>query len=169
MKSIQGHELVMGIHPTSRGFGWMLFEGPGSPIDWGIACARRKRSARSMAKFKRLLKRYGPRIVVFEEFNGRTTRREPRIRRLYRVMIAFAKTNGIKTEIYTRETVGLYVARKRAAKRGENAAAVAEKFRILRKRLPPVRKSWMPEDERQCLFDATALVLTHFGLAKSGP
>ena len=67
--------LVLAIHPTSRGFGWVLFESPLTPVDWGLACVKVKRSDRSMARFEGLLNRYEPKVVVFEQFNERPARR----------------------------------------------------------------------------------------------
>jgi len=52
--------LVLAVHPTSRGFGWVLFENPLAPVDWGLATVKAKRSARCLARFEKLLNRYEP-------------------------------------------------------------------------------------------------------------
>lgn len=154
--------LVMGIHPTARGFGWILFEGSNHPVDWGIASAKGAQSSRYKARLKRLLSRYEPSTVVFEEFEGTESRRDRRIRSLYRSMINLAKNIGANTPIYGRDMVSECLTGNSTATRGQIAQAVAERVPVLRRRLPPVRKSWMMEDGRQCLFDAAALAITHF-------
>ena len=34
--------LVMGLFPNARGFAFVVFEGPLSPVDWGISEMQRK-------------------------------------------------------------------------------------------------------------------------------
>src|SRR5882672_1927695 len=97
--------LVLVIHPTSRGFGWALFESPLVPVDWGLASVKARRSVRSLARFERLLNRYEPEVVVFEEFDEHPARRARRIQELCRRMIALASGRGIYTPIYSRETI----------------------------------------------------------------
>lgn len=163
MKSHTAHRLVLGIHPTSRGFGWVLFEGPDSPVDWGIASAKATRSARPLSRFKRLLRRYEPSVVVFEEFEGHGTRRSDRIQKLCREMVHLAQLQRSDTPIFSRAAVRSGIGNLSAdATRYEIAQAVAEQIPALQKRLPPKRKPWMSEDARQCLFDAAALAITYF-------
>ena len=153
--------LVLGIHPTSRGFGWALLGGPGVILDWGIASAKAKRNARSLARFKRLLDRYEPDAVAFEEFDGCHARRCHRIQALSRAMIRHARVHRIGAFVYSRDDVRAQFPG--ATTRYEIAQAVAERLPPLRRRLPPVRRPWMSEDERQCIFDAAALALTRYG------
>jgi Holliday junction resolvasome RuvABC endonuclease subunit len=156
----RGPDLVLAIHPTSRAFGWVVFEGPLAPIDWGIANAKKNHSARCMVKFEKLLNQYQPRAVVFEKFEGAV--RSDRQRLLAKTMIGFAANRDMETLIYSRADVGTAIVRKEAATRHAIASAVADLLPILRDRLPPARKLWQPEDGRQCLFDAAALGITHY-------
>jgi len=61
-------ELVLAAHPTTRGFGWILFDGPHSPVVWGTVSAKPTRPTRLMVRFERILKRYAPDTFVLEEF-----------------------------------------------------------------------------------------------------
>jgi Holliday junction resolvasome RuvABC endonuclease subunit len=160
--------LVLAVHPTSRGFGWALFENPVVPVDWGLASVKAKRTARSLARFEKLLDRYEPKVVVFEQFNEHPARRVSRIQELCRKMIAVAASRGMRTPIYSRETVRECFESRGAKTRRAIALSIADQIEVFRNRLPRERKRWNSEDVRQSLFDAVALALTYFAVA-TGP
>lgn len=162
MKVRQG--LVLAVHPTSRGFGWALFENAVSPVDWGLATVKAKRTARSLARFEWLLNRYEPVTVVFEQFSEKPAIRADRIRKLCEQMIALASARNIDTPIYERETIRHCFEATGARTRREVALSIAEQIEVFRHRLPRERKRWNSEDVRQSLFDAVALVLAHFAV-----
>lgn len=153
---------VIAVHPTSRGFGWVVFEGREAPVDWGSASAKPRRNARLMARFERLLNRYTPSALVLEAFEGPTTRRVDRIQRLCRAMMHLAASRGMETPVYTREVVRTCFASVGAVTRYEIAQCIAQHIPVFRRRLPRERKPWMNEDSRQSLFDAAALAVTYF-------
>jgi Holliday junction resolvasome RuvABC endonuclease subunit len=166
MNSSKTAGLVLAIHPTSRGFGWVLFEGPLAPVDWGIASAKTNRSARCMAKFEKLLNQYQPSAIILEKSDDGESLRNNRIRLLVQTMRGFASNRDIDALVYSRTAVGAAVADDASATRYAVACAVSNHFPILRHRLPPARKLWLPEDDRQCLFDAAALGITHYALTR---
>ncbi len=159
--------LVLAVHPTSRGFGWVLFEGPLAPVDWGLASAKKGRNARLMARFERLLKRYEPAVLVLEEFDGSITKRVDRIQHLCRAMIHLAASKGLETPVYRRAVINTCFASIGAVTRFEVAQAIAQHIDAFSHRLPRKRRPWDREDPRQSLFDAAALALTYF--AVTGP
>jgi len=158
--------LVLAVHPTTNGFGWVLFEGPDSPVVWGIASAKDKRNATSMRRFEPLLNQYDPSVLVLEEFESGKARRGSRIQELLQTMSGFATNRDIEVAIYSREAVGLNIAGNASAKRHAVAKAVVECFPIFRPRIPRKRELWQSEDARQCLFDAAALAMTHFAITQ---
>ena len=166
MKTRHKHGLVLAIHPTSRGFGWVLFENAVTPVDWGLATVKTKRSARCLARFERLLNRYEPKVAVFEEFDEHPARRANRIQQLCRQMITLASDRGLRTPIYSRETIRETFESSGAKTRRDIALSVAEQIEVFRRRLPRERKyQGESEDVRQSLFDAVALALTYFAVS----
>lgn len=157
--------LVLAVHPTSRGFGWVLFENPLIPVDWGLASVKAKRNARSLARFEKLLDRYEPKVVVFEQFSEHPARRASRIQELCRRMIARASSRGVHTSIFSRDTVRECFERSGARTRRDIALSIADQIEVFRRRLPRERKRWDGEDVRQSLFDAAALALTYFAVS----
>jgi len=166
MKHNQVPVLTLAVHPTSKGFGWMLFEGP-QPVNWGIANAKGDRSAVSMKRFQQLLDQYQPTVLLLEEFEGEQVHRNERLRELSASMQGSARNRDMETYIYSRADVGQTVATGSDATRHNVAVAVSERLPFLKTRLPEARKVWQSEIDRQCLFDAAALGLTHYALTHS--
>lgn len=156
--------LVLAIHPTARGFGWVLFETAVLPVDWGLASAKRSRTSRLIARAERLLNRHEPAVLVLEEFDGRDGR-APRIQALCRDLIRLAGSHGLETAIYRRAVVQATFAG--AVTRHAVAQAIAQRLSAFDHRLPKKRRPWESEDPRQSLFDAAALALTHYAVAGS--
>lgn len=157
--------LMLAVHPTSKGFGWALFEGPQALVHWGIASARGDRSTTSMKRFQQLLDQYQPTILLLEKFAGPGVRRNDRLRDLAASMQGTATSRDMGTHIYSRADIGRLVAGNPKTTRHKVALAVSERLPFLKMRLPNERKVWESEKERQCLFDAVALGIAHYALA----
>src|SRR5690348_7737170 len=122
---------VVGVHPTSRGFGWIVFESPLAPVDWGMASAKTGRNARLMARFERILERYHQAVLVLEEFEGSHTKRVTRIQHLCRSMLHLAACKGIDTPVYGRDVIRTCFASVGAVTRYEIAQAIAQHLPML--------------------------------------
>jgi Holliday junction resolvasome RuvABC endonuclease subunit len=160
---------VLAVHPTSRGFGWVLFDGPFSPVDWGTASARPNRSARLLARFKRLVARYEPAVLVIEDFEQPSAKRSERVRDLCRSMLDLAAQSGVRSKIYPKHVVHAYFGGAPAATRHQIAEAIATQIDDFSHRLPKKRKPWDAEDPRQSLFDAAALAIVHYAKEAAPP
>ena len=136
---------VLGVHPSSRGFGWALFEGPLVPFDWGTADIRSDKNARALTRFEQLLEKYEPSAIAMEAFDFEHARRSARIRKLCQGMISRAEARGIKVRLYTRKQIGKTFAAENAKTREEIAAAVAGRIAVLQPRLPKPRKRSVPD------------------------
>jgi len=152
---------VLGVHPSARGFGWALFEGPLVPFDWGTVDIRNDKNARALARFEQLLDRYQPSVVALEAFESEHAQRSGRIRKLCRGMIGRTEARGIKVRKYTRSQIRKTFYAENARTREEIAAAVAGRVAVLQPRLPKPRKIWIGEHPNIALFQAAACALTY--------
>jgi hypothetical protein len=153
-------ELVLAAFPSAKGFGYAVFEGPRSLIDWGMRSVHgAQKNRESLKKVHELLTFYRPDVVVLENYEGPGSRRARRIEILFNLIAAHAHGEGMRTASFSRTEVracfGL------TAKR-EIAESIVREFPELEPRLPPVRKIWMSEDRRMNIFDAAALAITFF-------
>lgn len=156
------HSLVLALHATSRGFGYVVFEGPLSPYDWGMVGAKGDKNAQCLRKIEMMLDRFMPETLVLEEATS-VANRSVRIKRLYAGIASMAVSRGVDIVIYTLGQIKACFAYVGAVTRQEIAEAVGRHVDALRHRLPKPRKPWQAEDRRMSMFCAAALVLTHFG------
>jgi hypothetical protein len=149
--------LVLAVSASPRGFAFVLFAGPTTPFDWGVKEFRGPhKSALTLLALKKLLRQYRPERLVIEE-TGKGSRRGPRIRALYRDLVALAGREQVPVMRFTKAEVRAAFAPENARTRPEIAKAVAARLPVFTPKLPPFRKIWMSEDPRQSLFDAAGL------------
>lgn len=156
--------LVLAIHPTAKGFAWVLFENPQTPVAWSIVHAGAGREQRVVSRFKRLLERYEPGILVLESFEEGITRRSPRIRRLCEEMLHIARAHNMDAKVFSRDVVQSVFSETGAVTRVQIAQVIADRVDAFSHRLPQRRRAWQSDDPRQSLFDAAALALTYYAV-----
>lgn len=162
----ENSDRVLAIHPTTTGFGWVLFDGPQNPVDWGTATIPDRSDKSVLARLELLLLRNLPAEFVIENADVAGSRRNGRIRRVCRKAIELAKKKGIKPTAYAHsEVIGTF-ATEIARTRYEIAEVIAKRIPDFEHLLPPKRKIWMPEDARMGLFDAAAVGITHYRVTK---
>ena len=163
MSSSQLSGLVLAVHPTSRGFGWVLFEGPMAPDLWAIATRKRDDYGPwCMKHFEKLLDQYRPRVLVLESRSATGNAKSGRAALLAQSMRGFAANHDIDVYAYSRVEVGAALVSNKSAKRDDVVKAVAKLLPVLNDRVPSERRNWESLDDRRCLFDAAALGLTHY-------
>ena len=155
-------ELVVGLYPTGRGFGWTLFEGPNILLDWGLTFIRKDRKAATLRLCKIILERHRPEVLVLERFDPRTGRRSSRVADIGYAVGDLAHEMGVEVRCLTRKEVRKGLGLPSTATRDETAARVAEHIAAIRHRLPDKRRPWDSEDRRMALFNAAALVLASY-------
>ncbi len=159
--------VVLGFKPSSHGFAWVAFSSPFSINDWGVVDVRADKNARCLERFEQLIGRFSAHTLVIEAFEGAEAKVSQRVERLYRAVIALATAKGIDVVMFGRKDVRACFVNVGARTRHEVASAIARSFEILRDLLPEKRRPWEPPHRRMALFDAAAVVLTHFHLGAS--
>jgi len=160
--------LTFAVHATDRGFGYVAFEGPFTPYDWGNVFAKGDKNAVCLRKIEDLIERFAPETLLLEAFGKGTSLRSERIARLYRAIISLAATRSVNVVVYTRSDIRTAFRTVGAVTRQEIADAVARHVDAFGHQLPKPRKPWQSEDRRMALFNAGALVLTHYRFGAAG-
>jgi hypothetical protein len=153
--------LVLGFHPTARGFGWAVFENPFKLVSHGHYEARGDKNGGCLRRLVWLIKVCAPEVLVIETFDKRTARSE-RIRKLCLDVVSAAAEHGAEIDCLRRADVARTFEIVGAKTRDEIAEAVARHVPTLRTHLPNRRKQWNGEDKRLSVFAAAALVLAHY-------
>ena len=169
MSTKQFESFILAIYPSARGFAFVVFEGPDSPFDWGTKEFRGSdKNAHSLSAITELVERYRPDAIVIEDFAEDGARRSSRIRRLYRSIVQLAQTECIDLFRYSKTQVRHCFGAVRRHDQVRHRDRDCKTHSGIRPS-PPARseKIWMSEDERQNLFDAAALGLTHYAVNPS--
>ena len=154
---------VLAIYGTTRGFAFVLFDGPESPFDWGMKEIKEKhKNVKTMEAIGDIVDRYQPDSLVIEDTSTKDCRRSSRIRKLYRMVVHLADSESIDHYRYTKAEVRACFTEAGATTKAEIAKAIAIRIPAFKFRLPRTRKPWMTEDPRQYVFDAAALGITYF-------
>lgn len=163
MSAVYREDPVLSVYPCSRGFGFVLFEGPESPFDWGVKQIKEKhRNEKTLDEIKALIDRYRPEALVIEELGEHGARRSVRIRKLNRMITHLANTEFVELYRFPQSAVNAYFASVGATTKYEIAKAIATQIPAFAHRMPRFRKAWMSQDSRQALFDAAALGLVFY-------
>jgi hypothetical protein len=143
-------ERVLSLYVTVRGFAFCLFERRGNLYDWGIKHVRKSQGDKNMQCLRlieQLIIRYDPHTIVIEDIEDASSKRTERGILLYRAIEKLGDRLGVTVNAYTKQLV----------------FSVFKSYQPqLKRRLPPKRKIWLPQDSRQGLFDAAALGTTHY-------
>ncbi len=167
MSSRSQFVFVIGVYPNTRGMAFVVFEGPGSLVDWGTRGARHNRNpVRILEAVTSLFESYRPAILVIQDLSVFKSRRSERLRILNDAMAELAETRGVPISSHSRTEVRDVFAHIGAYTKEAMADAISARVPALGYHLPPPRKPWMSEHARMGVFDAAALALTFF--AKAG-
>lgn len=163
-KKLEVHKLALAIDPTSRGFGYALFEGPQIPLDWGTTEIRSQQNQNSLQRVKKLIHFYHPEVLILEECSQEKTRRCERIKILLDQIEEFSRLQKIPVVKYSSSRIKEVFSFFDIHTKHQIAQKICEWLPDFAPRIPPKRKPWMSEDRRMSIFDAVALVLTYYYL-----
>src|SRR5262245_9153811 len=101
--SIRPHVFVLAIYLSTRGFAFVLFESPLSPIDWAVKDIRRAgKRDRCLVSVAELVDRYEPGVLVLQDTSLAGTLRVRRIQALNAAIVELAESAGIATIAFSR-------------------------------------------------------------------
>ena len=149
---------VLAVDPYSRGVGFAVLEGQASLIDWGLRTTGRADNAKAAGVIDKLIERFRPDVLVLEDWDSDGARRCARVQRLLDRIAADEGTRVLVRLVTRREIRAIGPLPQTGTKRGR-ACFLAERFPELQAFLPPVRKPWMPEDDRMSIFDALSFAV----------
>jgi hypothetical protein len=106
MNQLRRYAVVLSVYLNTRGFAFVLFEGPVSPFDWGVKEVRgRGKRRRCLINIEALFGRYQPDILVLQDMSPSGTTRAPRINHLNAAIATLAEGCGMPVYSYSREVV----------------------------------------------------------------
>jgi Holliday junction resolvasome RuvABC endonuclease subunit len=158
MKNKNENKGVIGIAPSSRGFGFAVMTTKSGLVDWGVKSVKSgKKNERSLSHVVKLIEIYEPRLIVVENCL-KNRRKGERVRALIDEIVALAGENGIRVKTLSGKQVNLSILRNEAGTKHQIATSLANKYgQQLSFRLPAKRRAWQSESYQMDIFDAVAL------------
>jgi hypothetical protein len=157
------YPLIAAIYPNSRGFAFVVFEGPFAPVDWGTTAARGSdKNLHCLKMGTRLFARYRPELLLLQDTSTDGTYRAERIRFLNNDLAALAEGDGVQVIRVTRDQIRRTFSYLDAPTKHQIATAIVRHIPAFERLLPRIRKPWMSEDARMGIFDATTLAFAYF-------
>lgn len=156
--------IYLSIYPHIRGFGFVCMELDNRLFDFGVITSKPWDSQRLIYRFKALLRRCAPNIVVIKDAN---TIDSVRMRKLINELTECAIEVGVPVHQYSRDQVKMIFAPYGCTTKQQIAECIINLWLPqLAHRKPQPRGPWEPEDYNMAIFDAVALVMTHEFYAK---
>lgn len=159
-------DLTLAITLSTRGFAYVFFEAPETPFDWAVVEVKGSgKNEQIVERIEKLLNLYHPQILVLENIQTKSAKRSSRLQNLSLTLAHMATCMGMDVHLYDRPVIRQTFKAVGAKTKVEIAHVIAAAIPAFMHRLPPIRKIWMSEDSRQMLFDAAALVMTHYAVS----
>ena len=152
---------ILAISPSTRGFGFVVLEGPETLVDWGVKGVKKEnKNAQSLAKVKKLIAQYQPKTLVLEDALAKGSRRAPRIRTLTSQIVKAAEKLNVRVKLFPRDHVMKTFLADGKGTKHQMAEMLAQRLpEELERQLPKKRKPWDSEDPRMSIFVAVALAV----------
>ncbi len=154
---------VLSIDPTTKGFGFVVLDGPDRLIDWGSAFVRYDKHEGSLRRVTKMLEYHSPEVLVLEDEKGDGSRRCARVRKLLRATRTLAARRKIAVGAIAPAAVKKMFAEVGATNKDHIAGEVVVRYPELAPWLPPPRRIYDAEHHRMGMFDAAAFGMTFFG------
>ncbi len=163
MMWVQKHPFVLAIYVNTRGFAYVLFEGPLAPYDWSVREIRgSQKFVQCLTKIVAMLDRHLPEVLVLQDTSPTGTLRAPRIAEINAAIAELAEARGLLLHAYSRDKVREAFWQHGATTKQAIAEIIAKHIPAFERYLPSPRKPWQSEDPRMGIFDAAALGLTFY-------
>ncbi len=148
---------VLSIDLYSRGFAYVVMEGPTRLVDWGIKSNRKGGDRLILEKMLKLIQWSKPEITILEDHHHASSLKRTRMTRIHQLILTGLKHHEIQFLTVTRENILETFEPFGASTKFDIARQIIRLLPELEDHLPPLRKAWMSEDPRINIFDAVAL------------
>lgn len=156
---------VLGISPSSRGFGYAVMATGNVLVDWGVKSVKSgRKNERCVAHVVDLIEIYRPASIALPDCL-KNSRRGERVRAFIEEIADRADGWGIGFNSFSRKQVNLEILRSEDGTKHAIAQTLSTTFNEqLSFRLPKKRRPWTSESYQTDIFDAVALAKCGLGV-----
>ena len=153
---------VLILDLRSRRFGYVIFEGPHTLLDWGIRTYTEGKHSSLGRRLNDLKSMFAPSVILVRNAVERNPIGQAAIRLALHNLMAFAKRALVTVLLIDESSRRGFFSREAKVNKHDIARMMAAQFPELSWRLPPKRKPWQSEPTRQSIFDAASLGVFYF-------
>jgi hypothetical protein len=165
MRSKLHEQRILAIDLRSQQFGYSVFDGPESLLDYGGGQLRPGGKAGSVLaarRIRQLIKLFTPSVIVVKRPERRVTASRPGIRLIANAIRHEASRHLIQYCLVARNEIREAFRTFRAENKYQIAAVLVQMFPELLSRLPANRETGDSEHPRMVVFDAISVGITHW-------
>lgn len=159
--TIETIENMLAIYPNVKGFGYAYFREEYEPKYYGMSVSKVAENGNYLKRIIAMIETYQPAIILLPTPDGKYNRKRKRIQELLSNIMLYAKKSNIPVKTYSREQIRFVFEQFDANSKLEIAEKICVWMPELEKYKPMHRKTYMPEDYYQGMFDAISLASTH--------
>jgi Holliday junction resolvasome RuvABC endonuclease subunit len=157
-KNDQENSCVLGIAPSTRGFGFAVMTVGMTLVDWGVKVVKSgKKNDKCLAQITKLIEVYQPSWIAVDDYT-KNFHRGTRTQALIAELEERVRPEAVKMERFSRKQVSLEIIGGRGGTKFQVAENLANQYREqLSFRVPRKRSLWMTEPYQMDIFDAVAI------------
>ena len=162
-------DLVLGVAPNARGFGFVVLEYPSMVLDWGAKRIGSKSEKRVERAIIGIFDRYQPAAVICR-VPGSKAERTSYSDLVLRMVADIACNRDALLRMEDGRGIAGHFARHHGTRNKDDVArVVAGHFPELRRLLPKRRRLWMSEHPTMGIFDAAAVLSWYLNAHNDSP
>jgi hypothetical protein len=162
---------MVALEVCPQRFGFVVFDGPVTLLDWGVRNYRGRRTLRQTAireKISTLLKLYAPTALVMRRRESLSRNARKETLSAARMITVEARKCSVKTLRISPLEVRRFFSAHGCRTKHQIGSLIATWFEELSFKLPPARKPWQPEAHAAAVFDAVATGIAYFSRERTG-
>ena len=161
---MQNSPLVLTLYPNAFGMGYVISETPKELINYGVARIRPLSSNQYIKRLLYFVRQYKPTIILLRGYTQSDKRISKRVIRVIKTFEDEAEKMNLLVHKYSREDIkGVFEQFGNNSKYGISKT-ITSWYPELQSRMPDIRKNTQAEHYQMGVFDAFALMLSHYYL-----
>lgn len=162
MKINKHQKVTLVLYPNTFGVGFVICESPKEILDYGIKKVQPISHHKYLKKVKWLLDYCKPDVVLLLDYKARKL--SNRQKRIIDAIVQLSHAKNLNLKTYSRSQIKQTFLSFNAKTKYEIAMVILNWYPELKDKAPHKRLPWMAEHYQMGVFDAFALMLTHYYL-----
>lgn len=154
--------MIITLYPNAFGMGYVISESPKELINYGVARIRPLSNNRYVKRLLYFIKHYNPTIIILRGYMESDKRISKRVIRIIQTIEREAEKQGLLVFKYAREDIKEVFKQFGGNSKYEISKTLTSWYPELQPRMPDIRKNTKAEHYQMGVFDAFALMLTHY-------